>query len=153
MAIAFLGASLATHSPGRVHGRRVIGVGALIQLHRLTLLIPSLQVWWPHLSVLELAPGLVLMGLGQGLVMSPLVRVVLSEVPPEIAGVGSGVLTTTQQTSLALGVAVLGSLFVTLAAPGHLGPLHAAVVVLGIQALVATGIAVASRGLPGARRT
>ena len=62
-------------------------------------------------------------------------------------------LTTTQQTSLALGVAVLGSLFVTLASPSHLGPLHAAVVVLGIQALVATGIAVASRGLPGARRT
>ena len=105
------------------------------------------------MSAVELAPSLALMGMGQGLVMSPLIRVVLSEVPPEVAGAGSGVLTTTQQTSLALGVAVLGTLFVTLASPDHLGPLHAAVVVLGIQGFVAVGITLGSRGLPRARRS
>lgn len=153
MALTFLAASLATTPLVARYGRRVIGAGALIQLTGLAVLIPSLLAWWPHISVLELAPSLAIMGAGQGLVMSPLVRVVLSEVPPEIAGAGSGVLTTTQQTSLALGVAVLGTVFVTLASPSHLGPLHAAVVVLGIQAAVAAGIAIASRGLPAARRT
>jgi EmrB/QacA subfamily drug resistance transporter len=152
MAVAFLVASLATTRLVARYGRAVIGAGAVTQLAGLVLLIGSLQVWWPHLSPLQLLPSLALMGAGQGLVMSPLVRVVLSEVPPEVAGAGSGVLTTTQQTSLALGVAVLGSVFVTLASPDRLGPLHAALVVLGIQALVAVGLAIGSHSLPASAR-
>ena len=74
---------------------------------------------------LDLAPGLAVMGAGQGLVMSPLIRVVLSDVPVESAGAGSGVLTTTQQTSLALGVAIIGSAYISLAPAGRLGPLDA----------------------------
>jgi hypothetical protein len=88
------------------------------------------------------------MGYGQGLVMPPLIRVVLSEVPIESAGAGSGVLTTTQQVSLAVGVATFGSLFLTLAPAARFGTLHAALLVLAIQAVLAAGIAVASRGLP-----
>jgi len=152
MAVAFLAASLATTRLVARYGRAVIGAGAVTQLAGLVLLIGSLQVWWPHLSPVQLLPSLALMGAGQGLVMSPLVRVVLSEVPPEVAGAGSGVLTTTQQTSLALGVAVLGSVFVTLASPDRLGPLHAALVVLGIQALVAVGLAIGSHALPASAR-
>ena len=59
--------------------------------------------------------------------MPSLIRVVLSEVPVAEAGVGSGVLTTTQQVSLAIGVATLGTLFVSLASAGSRGVLHAAV--------------------------
>ena len=47
-----------------------------------------------------------------------LFRIVLSEVPAERAGVGSGVMVTTQQSALALGVATLGSLFLSLVAVG-----------------------------------
>ena len=43
-----------------------------------------------------------------------LFRLVLSEVPATRAGVGSGVMITTQQSALALGVATLGTLFLTL---------------------------------------
>ena len=153
LALTFLAASLATTRLVARYGRTVIGAGATIQLVGLLIVIAALLAWWPQISVLDLAPGFAVMGVGQGLVMSPLIRVVLSDVPVESAGAGSGVLTTTQQTSLALGVAVLGTVFVTLASPSHLGPLHAAVVVLGIQAAVAAGIAIASRGLPAARRT
>jgi MFS family permease len=152
MALTFLAASLATTPLVARYGRSVITAGALVQLAGLVVLVPSLVSSWPSVSVLDLMPGLAVMGAGQGLVMSPLVRVVLSEVPPEVAGAGSGVLTTTQQTSLALGVAAVGSLFVTLAAPEHLGPLHAAVVVLVVQAVVAAGIAAGSRLLPRPRR-
>jgi EmrB/QacA subfamily drug resistance transporter len=152
MAVAFLAASLATTRLVARYGRRVIGAGGLIQLAGLIVLGVTLVATWPQPTALQLLPGLTVMGVGQGLVMSPLFRVVLSDVPPEIAGAGSGVLTTTQQTSLALGVAVLGTLFVTLAAPDRLGGLHAALVVLGVQATVAAGLAVGSRGLPAARR-
>ena len=87
-------------------------------------------------------------GIGQGLVMSPLFGFVLAGVPAARAGVGSGILTTTQQTALALGVATLGSLFLSLSAPGSLGVRDAFVVVLAVQTAVAGGVALGSRALP-----
>jgi hypothetical protein len=59
-------------------------------------------------------PGAAVAGAGQALQLPILFRVILSEVPPARAGVGSGVMITTQQSSLALGVATLGSLFLGL---------------------------------------
>ena len=53
-------------------------------------------------------------------------------------------LTTTQQTSLALGVAVFGSLFASLSGPGSLGYQGAFVLVIGILgalALLVSGLA------------
>ena len=67
--------------------------------------------------------------------MSPLFGVVLSEVPAAVAGRGSGVLTTTQQTALALGVATLGSLFLALAADGT-SISTAFIIVLAVQVVV-----------------
>jgi EmrB/QacA subfamily drug resistance transporter len=152
MAVAFLLTSLATTRLVARYGRTVISAGAATQLVGLLIVIAALELWWPQISVLDLAPGLAVMGAGQGLVMSPLIRVVLSEVPVESAGAGSGVLTTTQQTSLALGVAIIGSAYISLSSAQHLGPLHAVVFVLGLQSLVAAGLVVASRGLPARRR-
>jgi hypothetical protein len=56
---------------------------------------------------------------------------VLSEVPPARAGVGSGVMVTTQQAALALGVATLGTLFLALV-PG-MGMRDALVTTLLVQ--------------------
>jgi len=152
MALAFLLASLATTSLVARFGRRVIGAGGVVQLVGLVVLVGSLLTWWTRVRLSELLPGLAIMGAGQGLVMSPLFRVVLSDVPVEMAGAGSGVLTTTQQTSLALGVATLGTLYVQLSSPLRLGALNAALVVFGFQALVAAGIVAGSRALPRATR-
>jgi MFS family permease len=152
LALAFLATSLATTSLVARYGRSVIGAGAAIQLVGLLLVIAALAAWWPQISVLDLAPGLAVMGAGQGLVMSPLIRVVLSDVPVESAGAGSGVLTTTQQTSLALGVAAIGSAYLSLSPASRVGPLHAVVLVLGFQSVVAIGLAIASRGLPSRAR-
>ena len=41
---------------------------------------------WPTVSLGWLAPGMAVAGLGQGLVMSPLFGLVLSDVPPASAG-------------------------------------------------------------------
>jgi MFS family permease len=147
----FLVASLLTPRLVARYGRSVITAGAVIQFIGLLGLGATLWASWPSVTAADLAPGLGVMGFGQGLIMPSLIRVVLSEVPVASAGAGSGVLTTTQQVSLAVGVASLGSLYVSLSSASRIGALHAALVVLGVQALVAVGLSVGSRGLPTAR--
>jgi hypothetical protein len=64
-------------------------------------------------------------------------RVVLSDVPNAMAGVGSGVMITAQQSMLALGAATLGSLFLGLA-PGA-GMRDALLTALTVQIVMAVG--------------
>jgi hypothetical protein len=87
-------------------------------------------------------------GFGQGLVLSPLFGAVLAGVPAERAGVGGGVLTTTQQTALALGVATIGSLFLSLSSASELGVRDAFVVVLALQSVIALVVAYGATTLP-----
>ena len=148
MAVAFLIASLSTSRLLAVFGAKVLTAGGLLQAAGLIIIATTVYLGWPHLHIASLAPGLAVAGLGQGLVMSPLFGIVLSEVPPAVAGAGSGVLTTTQQTALALGVATLGSLFLTLVGEGR-GITTAFIVVLGVQIIVAVGVAAGARKLPG----
>ncbi len=150
MAATFLFASLSTSRLLARFGAKVLAAGGVLQAVGLVILGVTVYLGWPHLPVAELAPGLAVAGLGQGLVMSPLFGIVLSEVPPAVAGAGSGVLTTTQQTALALGVATLGGLFLALAGDGT-GVRIAFVVVLAIQVAVAIGVAAGARRLPGWR--
>jgi len=150
MAAPFLIASLSTSRLLARYGAKVLAAGGILQAAGLIILGVTVYCGWHGLSVPELAPGLAIAGLGQGLVMSPLFGIVLSEVPPASAGAGSGVLTTTQQTALALGVATLGSLFLALAADGT-GVRKAFIVVLAIQVVVAAGVAIGARRLPGWR--
>ncbi|HEX5288330.1 MAG TPA: MFS transporter [Streptosporangiaceae bacterium] len=148
MAAAFLLASLSTSRLLRRFGTRVLGAGAVGQVAGLVILGVTVLAAWPHVSLLALAPGMAVAGLGQGLVMSPLFGVVLSEVPPASAGAASGVLTTTQQVALALGVATLGSLFITLAAGGA-GMRDGFLAVVAAQVVIGLGLALGARRLPG----
>ena len=152
MALGFLAASLSSAHLLRRFGRRVITFGALGQATGLIGVIAALAASWPHPDFLSLEPALLVMGISQGFIMSPLMGVVLSDVPQSRAGVGSGVLTTTQQSSLALGVATLGTVYLTLSPPGRLGPLDATLLVLGVLVVVAITVAAMSRRLPGPER-
>ncbi|RPK43519.1 Multidrug resistance protein stp [Streptomyces sp. ADI93-02] len=131
MAAAFFLASLAGPRLVRRFGSRVVTAGGLIQGVGVTVL--ALTVWrgWPDLGLLGLLPGVAIAGLGQGLQLPVLFRIVLSDVPAERAGVGGGVMTTTQQAALALGVATLGTLFLALV-PGQ-GMRDALIVTLLVQ--------------------
>jgi hypothetical protein len=62
-------------------------------------------------SVAWLFPGLVLLGAGQGLCITPLTTTVLSHAEPVTAGSVSGALGTAQQVGNSVGVAVTGVLF------------------------------------------
>ncbi|MEU8619814.1 MFS transporter [Streptomyces sp. NPDC048623] len=121
MAVAFFGASLAGPRLVGRWGTRVVPAGAALQALGVGLLAWTVADGWPELSGWSLLPGMAVAGFGQGLQLPVLFRVVLSEVPAERAGVGSGVMVTTQQSALALGVATLGSLFLSLAGSGDMG--------------------------------
>lgn len=148
MALGFLGASLAMPRLVARFGRRVVTGGAILQLLGLGVVVLGLARGWPDPAAWALGAGTLLAGIGQGWVMTPLFRIVLSEVPGPLAGVGSGVLATMQQTSLALGVATLGGLYLTVAPVAHLGPLDAALVVLAALMAVSVLVAICGRKLP-----
>lgn len=58
-----------------------------------------------------LAPSLLVCGAGMGLVAPTLIDVIMSEVPAEEAGSGSGVLNSVTQLGAAVGVALIGVIF------------------------------------------
>ncbi|MFJ6545065.1 MFS transporter [Streptomyces sp. NPDC003656] len=140
MAVSFLLVSLAGPRLIARFGTRVVATGSVLQ--GIGILLIALAVWqdWPHLSLGTLLPGAAVAGAGQALQLPNLLRIVLSEVPSARAGVGSGVLTTTQQASLALGVATLGALFLSLIP--HLGMRDAllAALVTQLGAILVTGL-------------
>ena len=57
--------------------------------------------------------GLICAGVGQGLLQPSTVRIVLTEVEPEQAGLAAGVVTSILQVGAAVGVAAVGSVFFT----------------------------------------
>jgi EmrB/QacA subfamily drug resistance transporter len=69
---------------------------------------------WTHL-----VPGFIVAGFGGGLVNPPLASTAIGVVPPQKAGMASGVNTTFRQVGIATGIAALGSIF-TSAIQSHL---------------------------------
>ncbi|GAA2432008.1 MFS transporter [Streptomyces glaucus] len=114
LAVVFFAFSLAGPRLVARYGGRVVPAGAVLQGVGVALM--ALAAWrrWPDLGFVELLPGAAVAGAGQALQLPVVFRIVLSEVPPDRAGVGGGVMTTAQQASLALGAALLGSLFLSL---------------------------------------
>lgn len=147
LAIGFFVVSLISSRLVVRFGSKVIAHGALVQALGIALTAGAVVLTWPHVTVLDFAPGMTLMGVGNAMTMTTLFRVVLSGVPTERAGVGSGALATTQQTSLALGVATLGTLFASLSA-GELGTRNAFLVIFGVMFVIACGIGTFGRRLP-----
>ena len=59
----------------------------------------------------DLVPGFIVAGLGGGLVNPPLASTAIGVVPPQKAGMASGVNSTFRQIGIAAGIAALGSIF------------------------------------------
>ncbi|MEU2827604.1 MFS transporter [Streptomyces lavendulae] len=114
MAVAFFAASLAGPRLVGRFGSRVVTAGGLFQGLGIGLFLLTVRSDWPDLGLAGLAPAVAVAGLGQGLQLPVLMRMMLSDVPADRAGVGGGVMITAQQSALALGVATLGSLFLAL---------------------------------------
>jgi MFS family permease len=151
MAVAYFAMSLVSSRLVARYGQKVVTLGSVIGALGLCVLAGAVLLAWPCVSIWELGPGMVLIGVGNGLAQTTLFRVVLSRVPRDLAGAGSGVMTTAQQTSMALGVAVFGSLFAGLSTGGSLGFEGAFALVIGLLVALRVVVAGLARTLPDPR--
>jgi len=91
----------------RVPARLLVGPGLIIIGVGL-LLMRGLDAGstWTHLI-----PGMIVAGVGVGLVNPPLASTAVGVVPPQQAGMASGINSTFRQVGIATGIALLGTLF------------------------------------------
>lgn len=146
MALLFFAGSLAAPRLINRFGRAALAIGAVVQLVGLASLVAVLLEDWPHINMWTTALPLALAGAGQSTLFAGMFRSVLTDVPAHLAGIGSGVLITLQQSGLALGVATLGTLYVS-REPHGVPHAFAAVeyVQMGIVAFLAVGAAALPR--------
>ncbi|HEY0952278.1 MFS transporter [Nocardioides sp.] len=106
MSLGFLVASLVAGRLVPRYGAWVLTVGAVVGAAGFA--------WLALAGIDDTAPALpavAVVGLGFGLTWSPLMGIILSQVPGHMAGLGSGLLITTMQAGLGLGAAVIGSVY------------------------------------------
>ena len=110
--LSFLVAPLAGRMSARVPIRALIGGGMLLVAIALMLMrgLSASSEWT------ALLPGFIVAGIGVALVNAPLASTAVSVVPPERAGMGSGINSTFRQVGIATGTAALGA-----ALPAHPG--------------------------------
>ena len=121
-AIGFLSASFASARLTPRLGRAILQLGAGLMVAGLLALMAVVRsAAWDTSSLAYVLP-LLIYGFGQGSLQAPLVNFILVDVPPDEAGSASGVVTMLQQLSFALGVAVIGSVFLVALGPNR-GPM------------------------------
>jgi EmrB/QacA subfamily drug resistance transporter len=97
-------ASLSSSALVGRYGRGTLTAGAALQVAGLLVLLAASAPSQPEALVLA---GVTLFGLGQGLLIPPIIGVVLSRVPVADSGAATGVLVTTQQLSGTVGIALV----------------------------------------------
>ena len=130
-------------------GRRIVTLGAGVQGTGLLLMALLLGTTWPDVPLVLVLLNLAFIGIGQALIGPTLFRMILADVPPAAAGMGSGVLVTSQQTATALGATVGGTLFLSLDAA--LGKAYGAVLVIALLAVFSLSVFLVSLRLPEPR--
>jgi EmrB/QacA subfamily drug resistance transporter len=148
MAIAYVAAS--AQAPALVirFGRRLLAIGALVLAAGHGLLLAAVAHVGVGGSIVQLAPGLVLIGAGMGLLLVPLTTTILSSVDPRHAGGASGAVTTVQNVGGALGVAITGVIFFGALHGGYAHAMELSLAELGALLL---GVAALTRLLPATR--
>ena len=148
LAGAYLVASSVAPGLGARYGRSVIAIGALVLAAGHLLLLGAVAHIGVHGSLAALAPGLVLVGAGMGLVLAPLAGTILQTLDPERAGAASGMLSTMQNVGNALGVAITGVIFFGAV---HGGYSHAFELAVAELAILLVSVAALARLLPSVR--
>ncbi|TQL67544.1 sugar phosphate permease [Nocardioides albertanoniae] len=149
-ATGFIVASAA--GPRYNRGRRpavVMVTGGVAQALSLLGLACLMVTQWPSPDQWVLQPLLIVLGVAQGVMYSPLIGMVMGAVPPETAGLASGLIGTAQQLFTAVGVAVLGLVYAGLAGVSG-GVAFAGCVVL--QAALALVFVALARGVRPVRQ-
>jgi MFS family permease len=145
MAAAYLVASVPAPALTQRFGRTLIGAGALTLAAGHLLLLVAVTATGARGSIGVLVPGLVLVGAGMGMCITPLTTVVLASARPQNAGAVSGSLSTMQQIGNSIGVAVTGVIFFGAVSHGYAHAFALSVTEMGCLLLA---VALLSRLLP-----
>jgi EmrB/QacA subfamily drug resistance transporter len=148
LAGAYLIASLRAPALTTRFGRSLITIGGVCMATGFVAMLAAVDAVGTGGSAWALVPGLVMVGAGQGLTITPLTTTVLSHAEPERAGAVSGILSTTQQIGTALGVAVTGAIFFTAVHDGYAKAFTSSLIEL---LCVTSAMIVLSRFLPDGR--
>jgi EmrB/QacA subfamily drug resistance transporter len=112
LAVSFTIASLLAGKYSHFGARKILATGAVVvTVGALAAYLVCLVLASPTPEALILP--LIVLGIGQGMFMTPVLNVVLSAIPENHSGAASGVLTTVQRAGYALGVAALEVPFFT----------------------------------------
>ncbi|MER7501562.1 DHA2 family efflux MFS transporter permease subunit [Nonomuraea pusilla] len=95
-------------------GRGLLQIGVVVMAAGAAVLGLTIHLAGLDVGPWQLAPGLLLVGVGMGLTMAPFFDIVLAGVEPRESGSASGTLTAVQQLGGALGTALLGTLLFNL---------------------------------------
>ncbi|MEX0151135.1 MFS transporter [Microbacterium sp. LMI1-1-1.1] len=107
-AVVFAVVSLSVARVQARWGDATLVLGVSLQIVALLGMAGTLLVAWGPAIGLWLQPALVVLGVGQALIFSPLTQLVVREVPVEAAGLSGGMFSTAQQLALSFGVIVIG---------------------------------------------
>jgi MFS family permease len=132
LAAAYLLTSLKAPRLVLRYGRDLVAVGALVLAAGDALLMVTVANVGTAGPILALVPGLLLVGAGMGLSITPLVSIVLAVVDPRHAGAASGTLSTVQQLGNCLGVAITGLVFFSELQAGYAKAFELSVAQLGV---------------------
>jgi MFS family permease len=149
LAVGYLATSFRAPALTMRFGRSVIAAGAVLA----ALGDGALYLATAHAGtsgpVAWLLPGLLLLGAGQGLCITPLTTTVLSHADPATAGSVSGALSTAQQVGNSIGVAVTGVLFFGALSRGYNLAFERSALQMGALLLA---VAALTRLMPGRQR-
>lgn len=106
----FLGGAAAAASTHTIGPRQVITLGMGLEAAGV---LAAISLLTPIAGGVLLLPGLFVYGMGVGLAGAQLTSVILADVPIDRSGQASGMQSTFRQVGAALGVAILGSVYVT----------------------------------------
>lgn len=108
--MAFVGGGIGGQLSRRFGPKYVITVGLTLEALGIWLYVAAFS---PSTTFWSLLPALMLHGIGIGFATSQLTNVVLSDIPPQKAGSASGAAGMVRQVGTALGIALIGAIFVS----------------------------------------
>lgn len=92
-------------------GRYSLTIGTVVMAAGLVLLYFMTRSLGLDMTPWEFIPGLLIIGAGMAMIMTPIFAVVLTDVDPKHAGSASGVLNAVQQLGGSIGIALIGLFF------------------------------------------
>ncbi|MBK0870241.1 MFS transporter [Saccharopolyspora sp. HNM0986] len=110
MGLGFAMASVFGRGLAERYGSRVLVTGALLMAASYAP-VPFIVQAGSGTQAVLLAAAIGVSGIGQGLVVSPLINLTMAQVPDSLAGAASGVINTMTQAAMALGIAAVGTLY------------------------------------------